>query len=185
MDTGSVFLILGLLILVSLFISRPFFIHKATTVSKQEHQLSVLLAEKERLMLALQELDFDFTLGKIPQEDYPAQRASFLNQTATILSQLDAMQGESQTAVSSRPIVANRSNPRTESQLANKRQRKRRLPANVSGDDELEAMIAARRRERSEKAAGFCHQCGKPFQLSDQFCPRCGATLNADAKTKS
>jgi predicted amidophosphoribosyltransferase len=44
-----------------------------------------------------------------------------------------------------------------------------------SPDDALEAIIASRRRERSEKAGGFCPKCGRPVQKSDYFCPRCGA----------
>jgi rubrerythrin len=185
MDTGSLFLILGLLILVGLFVSRPFFIHKATSVSKQDYQRSILLANKERLISALEEIDFDFKLGKIPQEDYPAQRTHLLNQAATILSQLDALQEETQANSPSHPRIAGAANRRTESQSTSKRPRKRRLPANVSGDDELEAMIAARRRERSEKAAGFCHHCGKPIQLSDQYCPRCGTLLNSNPEANS
>ena len=184
MDTGSIFLVLGLFILVGLFVSRPFFIQTATLVSKQEHQSSILLAEKERLINALQELDFDFTLGKIPHEDYPAQRASLLKQAATILRQLDALLEEPQSSDSETRIEASVASRRADSQLTNKRSRKRGLPAGVSADDELEAMIAARNRERSEKAAGFCHQCGRPIQISDQYCPRCGTLLNTDPKTK-
>jgi hypothetical protein len=44
-------------------------------------------------------------------------------------------------------------------------------------DDALEADIAARRRARQEKSAGFCPQCGGPVQKSDVFCPKCGAKL--------
>ena len=44
-------------------------------------------------------------------------------------------------------------------------------------DDELEALLANRRRERQEKSAGFCPQCGGALQQSDRFCPKCGASL--------
>ena len=46
-------------------------------------------------------------------------------------------------------------------------------------DDELEARIAERRRQRNGKAAGFCHKCGSAVQKSDQFCPKCGSKLKA------
>ncbi|RPJ39959.1 MAG: zinc ribbon domain-containing protein, partial [Chloroflexi bacterium] len=48
---------------------------------------------------------------------------------------------------------------------------------NGKGKDELEEMIATRKRERKESAAGFCPRCGKPVQKSDKFCSKCGATL--------
>jgi predicted amidophosphoribosyltransferase len=44
-------------------------------------------------------------------------------------------------------------------------------------DDDLETLLANRRRARSEKSAGFCSQCGGPFQKSDRFCPKCGAKV--------
>jgi hypothetical protein len=47
----------------------------------------------------------------------------------------------------------------------------------IAVDDELEHMIAARRRARQEKSAGFCPACGKPVQKSDRFCTKCGVAL--------
>jgi hypothetical protein len=46
-------------------------------------------------------------------------------------------------------------------------------------DDQIETMIAMRRRTQSEKASGFCHKCGGPVQKSDLFCPKCGTALRA------
>jgi hypothetical protein len=97
MDIGSIFLILGLLVLVSLFIIYPLFERSATAVSQEEHEYSALLAERDRLLNALQELDFDYTLGKIPEEDYPAQRAGLLQRGAEVLRLLDTYQAETPT----------------------------------------------------------------------------------------
>jgi rubrerythrin len=48
----------------------------------------------------------------------------------------------------------------------------------IAPDDDLEAVLANRRRERAEKAAGFCPQCGYAVRKSDKFCPKCGASLD-------
>ena len=45
-------------------------------------------------------------------------------------------------------------------------------------DEDLEEMIAKRREERQQKAAGFCPKCGKPILQSDLFCPLCGRAIN-------
>ncbi|MBK5108490.1 MAG: zinc ribbon domain-containing protein, partial [Anaerolineales bacterium] len=50
-------------------------------------------------------------------------------------------------------------------------------PVLVDADDEVELQLAARRRSREGKSAGFCPQCGRPIQESDRFCPKCGNTL--------
>ena len=47
----------------------------------------------------------------------------------------------------------------------------------AEADDDLEVLLANRRRARSEKSAGFCPKCGGPVQKSDRFCPKCGTTL--------
>ena len=41
------------------------------------------------MLTALSELDFDYTLGKIPEEDYPVQRTVLLQKGAGLLRQLD------------------------------------------------------------------------------------------------
>ena len=40
---------------------------RARRVTEEEHELSSLMAERERVINSLQELDFDFKLGKIPE----------------------------------------------------------------------------------------------------------------------
>jgi len=182
MDIGSIFLLLGLMILVGLYVSRPFFTRKATVFSQEEHGLSVLLAEQERLINALQELEFDHVLGKIPEEEYPAQRAHLVARAVEIMRQVDTARAEALTGdVETRleaAIEARRADGAKVQSFG-----KRSIPSESSPDDELEAMLSSRRRERKEKAAGFCPQCGKPVQLSDRFCSKCGATLAVNVET--
>jgi len=177
MDIGSLFLILALFILVGLFVSRPFIEKKATAVTKDEHDLSTLLAEKDRTLTALQELEFDSTLGKIPEEDYPAQRELLLQRGVEVLRRLDALQGQA---------VSDNAEKRLEAAIAARRASLSATPSgggNGNGthpDDLVEALIAARRRNRQGKAAGFCHKCGRPLQQSDRFCPKCGTEVNME-----
>lgn len=181
MDIGSILLVLALLILVGLFVARPLFNRRAVIVNghtvEEDHELSALLAERDQVLNALQELDFDYSLGKIPEEDYPTQRQALVNQGAEVLRSLDELTSGQETS----PL-----GDRLEEAIA-----ARRLEAIHSGarpaavaqptvmvDDEIEARLAFRRRERADKSAGFCPQCGRPVQKSDRFCPSCGSTLS-------
>ncbi len=167
MDIGSIFLILALLVLVALFVMRPFITRNSRVVTSDEHEISSLLAEREGILRALQELDFDYTLQKIPEEEYPQQRQALLLRGAEILRRLDALQlAQGQETVSAED--------RLEAAIA---ARRRAIKGN-DANDPLEAAIAARRRAHSEKAAGFCAQCGAPLQRSDKFCPKCGTPVN-------
>ncbi|NLG72392.1 MAG: zinc ribbon domain-containing protein [Chloroflexi bacterium] len=186
MDLGSLFLILALLILVGLVISRPFYERKLfarpAAITPDDHEYSALMAERDRLLGALQELDFDYALGKIPEEDYPAQRAQLLQRGAEILRSLDRLQPDKvsedaearlEAAVAARRADAGTAVPGKHSEHA----RPRALAADASPDDDIEVLLANRRRARQAKAAGFCPQCGGPVQKSDRFCPRCGSKV--------
>jgi len=188
MDLGSVFLILAMLVLVVLFISRPFIERRHTEpdfmASSEEHELSSLLAERDRLLNALQELDFDHTLGKIPDEDYPHQRSTLLHKGAQVLRQIDRFQAETSQADAEARLEAAIASRRADaadtlSPAARAQWTRAAVSSEIANpDDELEVLLAKRRRERQEKSAGFCPQCGGPVQKSDRFCPKCGTTLS-------
>jgi hypothetical protein len=180
MDIGSLFLVLALLVLVGMFVSRPFFEKETVLIDQaerqEEHELSHLLAERDRILNALQELDFDNELHKIPEEDYAAQRALLLQKGADVLRQLDAHQPEEAGSTAEERIEAAIAARRIAVGQASAAPNGRKQSVVVaSPDDAVEALLADRRRVRQEKAAGFCPQCGGPVQISDRFCPKCGA----------
>ena len=88
MPLSSILLILALLILVALFLAKPF-LQVETFKQFEGKELSGLLAERERIIEALLELDFDQRLGKVPEEIYAAQRQNLLQKGANILELLD------------------------------------------------------------------------------------------------
>lgn len=175
MEIGAILLILALFLLVAFFVAQPFLERRAVKlVSAEEHQRSTLMAERDRLIGALQELDFDHTLGKIPAEDYPLMRAELLQHAADVLRQLD---GLGQQAGDARPSAAEE---RVEAAVAARRADAAvgQKPASAAvEDDDIEELIAARRAARKEKTAGFCSKCGKPLLKSDKFCPACGKPI--------
>ena len=189
MDLGSIFLIFALLVLVGLFISRPFFISSQPVAQRapdrEDHELSMLLAERDHILNALQELDFDYALNKIPDEDYPLQRNILLQRGAQVLRKLDEQQSvnpveDVETRIEA-AIAARRADAAREVVNATNGGNGRGETAGIAAnpDDGLEVMLANRRRIRREKSGGFCPQCGGPLQKSDRFCHKCGARLAA------
>ena len=169
MDINALFFTLAILVFVGMYLYTPLVERRARRVTEEEHELSTLLAERDRVLNSLQELDFDFKLGKIPGEDYPLQRASLLQKGADILRKLDEItpdnaQLETETETQIERAISERPSMITKA--------KRGL-----SDEDLESMIAARHRTRKEKSAGFCPNCGKPVLVSDRFCPACGKAL--------
>jgi hypothetical protein len=206
MDLGSILSITALFILVVIFVIRPFLDKDIQPGEESEiivdSQLSSLLAERDRIINALQELDFDANLGKIPAEEYPIQRKILMQQGVKILRQIDSLsddtlpdhvaavapeqfiQADSAENRIEEIVVTGRADSSSQMQTNpvefNSTQGKQ-IGETISGEmnpeEEIETMIANRRRVRNGKASGFCPQCGGPTQQTDHFCPKCGKRL--------
>ena len=168
MELTAIFFSLAVLILVGMFLYAPFMERRARRVTEEEHELSALMAERDRVINSLQELDFDFKLGKIPEDDYPTQRASLLQKGADILRKIDTLAPQAASVQDTEE--------RLERAIAARRADGSAAKPEVS-DDDLESMISSRRKGRKNKSAGFCPRCGKPVLVSDRFCPACGKSL--------
>lgn len=163
MDLGALLVILALLALAGGYVALPFLDERQVTGkvlrSELEQRRSFLLAERERILSALQELELDEKLGKLPEGEYEQQRVKWLLAGEAVLQSLQEINASVLDNSSTGDLVATSS-------------------ASADGKlDELEQLIAQRRQARSEKSGGFCPACGKPVQKSDRFCARCGASL--------
>lgn len=165
MDIASIVLIAAFTALVVWFVGRPLFSpaprKPRPAESGADSTRSALLAERERILSALADLDFDNTLGKIPAEDYPIQRAELVAAGAEVLRKLDELDAAAPKPGQAAPKPA-------------------AAPRKPAADDDLERAISARRRARERSSAGFCAKCGTPLQRSDRFCPKCGTPVPQD-----
>ena len=177
MDIGSIFLILAILIPVVIYIGRPLLETSPAGAGHSDQEISTLLASRDQVVTAIQDLDDDYNLGKIPEEIYSAKRSDLLENGAMVLRQIDATQiAPAISAPEDRleeAIVARRLTLETGAIQA----KKNGYAVPPVPDDDLEQRIASRRRMMNEKAGGFCPRCGRPVHISDRFCPKCGAEL--------
>lgn len=171
MEILSIFLILTVIVMIGLFLYAPFTTRARRTRAQETHEVSALKAERDRVINSLQELDFDFSLGKIPEGEYPEQRAALLQKGADILRKLDELAPVSSSAINAEARIE-------KATAAGRADAGEMTPILASSDDDIESMIAARRKEHKSKSAGFCPICGKPVLVTDKFCPSCGKSLN-------
>lgn len=169
MELGSIFLVLAVIVIVFAYLYAPFTARARRLRNGETHQVSTLKAERDRVINSLQELDFDFNLGKIPEGEYPEQRAALLQKGADILRKLDELAPVSSSALNAEA--------RIEKATAAGRADSATVSAVLDSDDDIEAMIADRRKSHKSKSAGFCPKCGKPVLSADKFCPSCGKSL--------
>jgi hypothetical protein len=190
MEIGAILLLAAVLIGVGFFVAVPFMEGRRATAGApsrgyaaaiSDQELSSLLAERDRLINTLQELDFDYTLGKIPAEAYPAQREELLRRGADVLRRIDALnvspspEGKDAESRIEAAVAARRADASSQLTPA-------LSAAGAAGmaavDDDIESRVSARRSERKDQSGGFCPNCGKPVLSSDRFCPHCGNRSN-------
>ncbi len=92
MTTGSILLAIALLVILLLYLLRPFLISQPAPTGLPQQSLQ---AQKEALLDDIRALDFDHEMGKVPDDDYETKRSQLVLQAARVLQQLDQ-----QTAVS-------------------------------------------------------------------------------------
>jgi len=148
MDIGSILAGLALLALVAAFVGRPLFERSGTRVADQDRQLSSLLAERDRVLTSLQDLDMDRAMNKILEEDYQAQRTELLAEGAGILRQIDALQ----------PADVDQE-------------------AATDLEREIEREVARLRSAESPVETNFCPACGAEVSPADHYCMQCGEPL--------
>ena len=151
MTFSSVLIIVFIFVLSGLFISRPFLVESEIRGRSSSSRYDSLIAEKERLLSAIEELDLELDLKKISSKEHTRNRDILLVEAAEVLKQLDKVQ---------KPDKG----------------KKKVIDQSIAQDD-LEKMIAARREELRSEKSNLCPACGKPVLESDQFCSHCGEAL--------
>ncbi|VAW43352.1 hypothetical protein MNBD_CHLOROFLEXI01-3424 [hydrothermal vent metagenome] len=158
MTIGSILLGVVLLLLVSLFLARPFLRPQEQEFVLNEQQL--LLEKKEMLLDQLQALDFDHETGKIPTELHTHQRAQLMERATAVLQAID----------SGDELVADGYDADIEIEAAIAQMRQRRSP---------KAAPTSNGQNR------FCAQCGSSTNPDDRFCANCGHNLTLTTSTKT
>ncbi len=83
-----------LIALTALLIGVPYFIKpKEDTEDKQirNHKQRKLFTNKETTYAAIKELDFDYHMGKLSEQDYKELRAKYEKKAIGILKELEAI----------------------------------------------------------------------------------------------
>ena len=151
MTFSSLIIVIFIFLLAGLIVIRPFLDQDKRLKRDGSSRYDSLLAERERLYSAVEELDLNLELNKISAEEHTQSRKELLVEAAAVLKKIEE-----------HPFQAR--NPARESRPA-------------EADDELERMIAERRQALQAAREDRCPACGKGVSPADQFCSSCGEGL--------
>ena len=150
MTFGSILIVLLIFILSGYYIIRPFLVKSELSGRSSSSIYDSLSAERERLLLAIEELDLELDLSKISSREHSRNRDILLAEAAEVLRKLDKYKksgkGKKATPVKAEP-------------------------------DDLEKMINDRKKQIKAEKSRSCSHCGKTVTDNDQFCSHCGEVL--------
>jgi ribosomal protein L40E len=156
------------------FVASPFrlenFQKKAVGKKNQQVGIVKLSAEKQRqaVLLALRDLDFDYQANKVAEEDYQTLRAELLSEAAQLLQNQDQQKEDTIEALIQSRRKAKAVTPKVSPPQPQKGQ--------------VEALCQNCQAPLPEDAR-FCSKCGQPIQAGDIFCRSCGAAVGLKAQT--
>lgn len=154
MDIPSLLMVVALTVLVVAIVMRPLLMPQ-TEQQMPTTEIDDLLVRREQVLSSLRDLDFDYSTGKINDEDYTRQRERLMQTGVAVLKQLDQMGVTAPGEMSS----------------------------TASLDAGIEALLAKRRggpatpQAAAPSAGDHCPACGAAVVAGDRFCARCGQTL--------
>ena len=169
-------ILIGLVILaaVAYYVSRPLTQSRRAVTANGPDTLS-LAAQRDTLYTQIKELDMDHATGKVNDDDYARVRADLMAQATEVLKQIDGVAQQPASA----PVAATLDDE-IEALIAARR-KTAPVPAPARATDaDVEAAIAARRKTAASKTGAAtlaCPRCGKPITADDVFFSKCGTAL--------
>ena len=151
MEFSSLLIVIFIFVLSGIFIMRPFLVDEKTSRRSGSSRIDSLMAEKERLLLAIEELDLELELEKISSGEHHRNRDILLAEAADVIKQLDKLQKPSSS-------------------------KKKTIPE-PKADDDLERLINERRQQLKNEKTLKCPKCGNSVEKGAQFCSHCGESL--------
>ncbi|MBW7958476.1 MAG: zinc ribbon domain-containing protein [Candidatus Promineofilum sp.] len=172
---GSMLLGAAVVLVVILFLVRPFAMPEDEEKRIDREEVDSLLLRKESILRDIRELDEDYESAKVAPELYNRTRPQMVKQAALIMKQLDE-HGYVE-APSAYAVV-----PSVDEQIE-AAVRRIRTPEQLDAD--MEAAIQRARVKPAAASAGpatnggprYCPQCGRRIEPDERFCPQCGHHL--------
>lgn len=104
----AIVIALGIAVVVVAFVTAPFVLRVGSAERPAERarpvppELEELLAEKETIYGAIEELDFDYKSGKLSEADHRRLRHRYEERAAIVLKAIDEFQGATGRSAASR-----------------------------------------------------------------------------------
>jgi len=171
----EILIVLAIAIVVSVFISLPFFrknrfdqpyLEEETDPiqGKLIQRLNALNNEKESLYNALKDIEFDYELGKLSKSDFEGLNLSYKSKAISILKEIDEIDNEINLKVKEFNLEEDNINESKE----------------ISEEEDVieREILQFRKSGNTIDPQIECLNCGKECNPNDVFCSKCGNKLS-------
>lgn len=160
------------------YITRPWWAHRWNAQTQTASTPATSLADqREAILAALRDLDFDHEVGKVTEEDYTSLRQTLLAEAAAVMTQIEQEQVTAQTDLDDHieaEILAARQNLNGGEQVTYSPAEANRV-CPTCGRAPLPGDVYCR--GCGTHLAPACPECGQTVALTDRFCVSCGFEL--------
>ena len=150
-------------LLAVLYVVRPLTEPGRAPLVMEDDRLTLLLERKDSALTAIKELEFDYQVGKISDEDYQRFDQRLRRQAIGLLQQIEKLAPES---------------AMLDEQLEAQIVRLRRVHAPEQGREGA-TVTAMSGNGHAAAPMRFCTGCGQPVADAHKFCAHCGTPVAA------
>jgi hypothetical protein len=145
---------------VAAYVVRPLFQTGAAPVLVEDERLAELLSRKDGVLRAIKDLEFDYQVGKLGEEDYQRFDQSLRRQAISLLQQIEKIAPES-----------SQLDEQLEAEIARSRmvQSQPRVTTNMASPAPGPSAAPGPQR--------FCTACGAALAEGFRFCGQCGTPI--------
>lgn len=153
-------------VLAILYVTAPLWRPRKPLVEADDTPLAALIERKDATLRAIKELEFDYRMGKLSEEDFERDNVRLRHQAIALMKHIEELAPE-----------VGELDTQLETMIA--QQREISDPVAGNGADAGVAEVKTERVATTEAKAEtvFCPTCGAPADPDDNFCATCGAPL--------
>ncbi len=145
------------------YVVRPLLTPGPAPVIVEDDKLSDLIRRKDLTLRAIKDLEFDYHVGKVSEEDFQRVNQRLRHQAIVLIQQIDKLAPDSSAI-----------DDQLEAAIAAMRKTQTPPPEAVQP-------VPAAQPANGSRPARFCTNCGQPLEPSHKFCANCGTPAPAPA----
>ncbi len=154
--------VVGITVLVIAYVTAPLWRPRKPLVETDDTPLTALIERKDATLRAIKEVEFDYQMGKLSEEDFERDNVRLRHQAIALIRHIEELAPD-----------AGELDTQLETLIA--QQREVSDSASGNGADVAEAETEPEVLLEAEKI--FCPTCGALAAPDDNFCATCGAPL--------